>query len=114
MRGFWAGFTVARKRKPFRRHGRVTGSVYLVHLKRKVNGAQHYMGFSTDVPARLKVHRAGHGSPLLRTAAARGVSFRVVREWRRKNGEFEKELKRRYARRDLCPVCSGPRAHLKG
>lgn len=97
-----------------RRHGRITGTVYLVHLRRRVNGAQHYMGFSTDVAERIKVHRSGHGSPLLGLAARRGVSFRVVRHWRRKNGKFEKELKRRYALRDLCPTCSGPGAHRKG
>jgi len=38
----------------------------------------------------------------------------VVRTWRRKDGFFEQRLKRAYALKELCPVCSGPNAHKKG
>jgi predicted GIY-YIG superfamily endonuclease len=42
-----------------RRHGHIIGSVYLVHFARRYHGKQHYLGFSTNVPARVKAHRAG-------------------------------------------------------
>jgi len=44
-----------------RRHGHIIGSVYLVHFARRYHGALHYMGFSTNVPERVKAHRAGRG-----------------------------------------------------
>jgi predicted GIY-YIG superfamily endonuclease len=61
-----------------RRHGHIIGSVYLVHFARRYNGAQHYLGFSTDIPKRVKAHRAGRGSPLLKAVTERGISWRVV------------------------------------
>ncbi len=97
-----------------RRHGHVIGSVYLAHFARPYKGAQHYLGFSTNVPARVKAHRAGRGAPLLAAVSKRGISWRVVRTWKRKDGHFEKSLKRRYALKMLCPMCSGPHAYKKG
>ena len=110
-----------------RRHGHVIGSVYLVHFARPYNtsaqrykhapgykGAQHYLGFSTDVPARVKAHRAGRGAPLLAAVTKRGIPWRVVRTWKRKDGHFEQALKRHYALKTLCPVCSGPHAYKRG
>ena len=97
-----------------RRHGHVTGSVYLVHFARRYSGAQHYLGFSTNIPQRVKAHRAGRGAPLLGAVTKRGIPWRVVRTWQRKDGYFEQHLKRSYALKELCPVCSGPHAHKKG
>jgi predicted GIY-YIG superfamily endonuclease len=97
-----------------RRHGHITGSVYLVHFARRYKTAQHYMGFSTDIPARVKAHRAGRGAPLLGAITKRGIPWSVVRTWKRKDGYFEQHLKRSYALKELCPVCSGPNAHKKG
>jgi predicted GIY-YIG superfamily endonuclease len=97
-----------------RRHGHVIGSVYLVHFSRRHNGAQHYLGFSTDIPARVKAHRAGRGSPLLRAVTKRGIPWRVVRTWKRKDGHFEQMLKRRFALKELCPICGGPHVYQRG
>jgi predicted GIY-YIG superfamily endonuclease len=97
-----------------RRHGHVVGAVYLVHFARSYHGAKHYLGFSTNIPERMKAHRAGRGAPLLAAAKKRGIAFRVVRIWRGKDGFFEQALKRRFALRDLCPACSGPHAHERG
>ncbi len=97
-----------------RRHGHIIGSVYLVHFARPHHGAQHYMGFSTNVPERVKAHRAGQGAPLLAAVTRRGIPWRVVRIWRGKDGFFEQRLKRSFALRDLCPACSGPHAHNRG
>lgn len=97
-----------------RRHGHIIGSVYLVHFARRHHGAQHYLGFSTNIPERVKAHRAGRGAPLLGAITRRGIPWRVVRTWQRKDGFFEQRLKRSYALSKLCPVCSGPRAYERG
>jgi predicted GIY-YIG superfamily endonuclease len=97
-----------------RRHGHIIGSVYLVHFTRRYHGKQHYLGFSTNVPARVKAHRAGRGAPLLAAVSKQGIPWRVVRTWKHKDGFFEQDLKHRYALSDLCPMCSGPHAHKKG
>jgi hypothetical protein len=57
-----------------RRHGHVVGSVYLVHFARRYHGAQHYMGFSTNIPERVKAHRAGRGAPLLAAVSRHGIT----------------------------------------
>lgn len=95
-----------RRSKNGRRLGHIIGTVYLVHLSRALHGARHYLGFSTNVQQRMKAHKAGRGAPLLGAAARRGISMRVVRQWRRRDGYFEQDLKRRYELADLCPVCS--------
>lgn len=89
-----------------RRLGHITGTVYLVHASRALHGARHYLGFSTNVRARLARHKAGRGAPLLAAMADRGIGYRVVRQWRGKDGYFEQDLKRRYDLAQLCPVCS--------
>lgn len=88
-----------------RRIGHITGSVYLVHFRRAFNGAKHYLGFSTNIPKRVKEHRAGRGSPLLKAVTERGIPWTVVRKWHGVDGHFEKELKRKNALSDLCPRC---------
>jgi predicted GIY-YIG superfamily endonuclease len=97
-----------------RRRGHIIGAVYLVHFARPYNGAQHYLGFSTNIPERVKAHRAGRGAPLLAAVTRRGIPWRVARIWRKKDGFFEQRLKRNFALKDLCPICSGPNAHKRG
>ena len=97
-----------------RRLGHIVGSVYLVHFARRFKDKQHYLGFSTNVPERVKAHRAGRGAPLLGAVTKKGIPWRVARTWKRKDGYFEQSLKRGYALKDLCPVCSGPNAYKKG
>lgn len=87
--------------------GHIIGSVYLVHLSRALHGARHYLGFSTNVAKRLKEHAAGRGTPLLGAATKAGISWRLVRTWRKRDGYFEQELKRNHELKTLCPVCSG-------
>ena len=90
-----------------RRLGHIIGSVYLVHMTRALHGARHYLGFSTNVPQRVKAYKAGRGTPLLGEATKRGIGWRVVRTWRKRDGYFEQELKRGGPLADLCPACKG-------
>ncbi len=86
---------------------RKVGRIFRVHMARALHGARHYLGFSTDVPRRVKRHKAGRGAPLLGEATRRGIPWRVVRTWRKKDGYFEQELKRGHALARLCPMCKG-------
>jgi hypothetical protein len=88
-----------------RRTGHIVGSVYLVHAARALNGARHYLGFSTNVRQRIDAHRKGRGSPLLGEMAKKRIPFGVVRQWHKRDGYFEQELKRRFNLADLCPKC---------
>jgi predicted GIY-YIG superfamily endonuclease len=97
--------SILRVSKNGRRLGHIIGSVYLIHFARALNGARHYLGFSTDIPARVERHKAGRGSPLLKAATEAGISWRVIRTWRKKDGNFERELKDGNNLSDLCPVC---------
>jgi predicted GIY-YIG superfamily endonuclease len=94
-----------RRSKNGRRLGHTIGSVYLVHFARSFNGVRHYLGFSTNIPKRVKEHRAGRGSPLLKAVTARRIPWSVVRKWHGKDGHFEKKLKQQNALVDLCPKC---------
>lgn len=53
--------------------------VYLIHIDEKIGGsgpysfAQHYIGYTDDLVERIKRHRSGNGSPLLRAAIKRNV-----------------------------------------
>lgn len=97
-----------RRSKNGRRLGHITGTVYLVHLARALNGARHYIGFTTNLAKRTAAHKAGRGSPLLGEATRRGIRWKVARRWYQKDGYFEQELKRQGAE-SLCPVCAGRR-----
>ena len=49
-------------------------ALYLVHFARAFNGARHYLGFSTNIPKRVKEHKAGTcGSPLLKAVTDRRI-----------------------------------------
>ena len=96
-----------RRSKNGRRLGHITGTVYLVHLARALHGARHYLGFTTNVAARVKRHKAGRGTPLLGAATKRGIPWRVVRTWRGRDGYFEQDLKRSGPLASLCPICRG-------
>ncbi len=88
--------------------------VYWIHLEQPLGNlenprgqAQHYLGDSQDLDARLAAHRGGHGARLLAAANAQGIAWRVVRTWPGGDRGLERALKRRHRHRGLCPVCRG-------
>lgn len=84
------------------------GTVYLIHLDRKMSHAQHYLGFTVNVEGRLYYHRANRGSRFLAAANAVGISYEVVRRWIG-DRTLERALKNRKNARLLCPVCNPPK-----
>lgn len=89
-----------------RRQGHIFGTVYLVHFSRAFKGAQHYLGFTTNLSQRMREHRAGKGNGLIAAAIRAGASVRVVRKWGGVDGFFETLLKGGHDNRALCPVCN--------
>jgi predicted GIY-YIG superfamily endonuclease len=94
--------------------GEPTGTVYLLHLERPLAHAQHYMGFSTNLPSRLKVHRSGnvHSSAFMREVKRQGIRWSLARTWPGTR-DTERQLKDRHEGRRLCPTCCPPRVRRR-
>jgi hypothetical protein len=88
--------------------GEVVDGVYLLHFNRPFGSGKkyikHYIGYSSDIYARLCRQRSGQGCNLLR--AMRGkVGWQCVRVWKGGDRQLEKRLKARKNAAKLCPIC---------
>ena len=83
------------------------GVVYLLHFERPLHHAQHYLGWTNDLDARIEQHRLGIREKCVITAvfAEHGIPFVVARTWPGPLA-LEKALKRRKNSRLLCPICN--------
>ena len=82
--------------------------VYLLHFDGAVcDHARHYIGWASDIAARVERHRAGSGARLMRAAKVQGLTFTVARIWPGLDRAGERALKRRKNHRQLCPICRG-------
>jgi predicted GIY-YIG superfamily endonuclease len=79
-------------------------TVYLTHCDQALHHAQHYLGFTVNLPRRLAQHRNGTGAKLLRAVNRRGIAWDVVRIWLG-GPALERALKSLKKSRELCPVC---------
>lgn len=84
------------------------GVVYLLHFDSPISPnhtAQHYIGWTSYLPARAMAHMQGRGARLTQVARQRGISFVIARTW---SGDrhFERKLKNRKEGPTLCPICS--------
>jgi predicted GIY-YIG superfamily endonuclease len=91
----------------------VIGTVYLLHFSRPYRHAQHYVGFTTDLERRIKQHKRGSSSPLVRCAVEEGIEIILARAWESVTVSFETWLHSSGHRSLACPICSGPRALLR-
>jgi predicted GIY-YIG superfamily endonuclease len=104
------------------------GFIYLLHLSRPLGRprsaakraeyglpprvgpytphAQHYLGFTPELAARLNAHRTGktRAAKFIQAACAQGISFTLARVWRG-TPQDEKRLKRYKNSPQLCPFC---------
>jgi predicted GIY-YIG superfamily endonuclease len=82
--------------------------VYLIHLKKKFHNTQHYVGFSHDdkFDGRIWHHQRGTGARFLKAANLAGIKWTVVHTWPKKDGHFERLLKRQKNAKRFCPVCN--------
>jgi len=80
--------------------------VYLLHFSPPYFHARHYVGYSDDVEARLMLHLAGGGSPLVRSAIRADCSVVLARVWEGRGRDFERKLKLRKNSPRYCPICN--------
>jgi len=66
--------------------------------------AQHYFGWTDDLPARLKDHSCGRGARLMEVITAAGIGFALTRTWPGSRA-LERRRKRRGGHARLCPIC---------
>jgi predicted GIY-YIG superfamily endonuclease len=83
----------------------MNGTTYLIHLSEKIAHAQHYIGWTRFLKARLNHHRNGTGSRFLAEAVRRNIRFEIARKWDDTDGNFERKLKNRKKAKMLCPIC---------
>jgi predicted GIY-YIG superfamily endonuclease len=85
--------------------GRI-GTIYLIHLRKKIGHARHYAGFTLNLKRRIRVHR--HGGPgaarLMQVAKERGISWSVVGTWVGTRDD-ERRLKDNNDLARACPIC---------
>ena len=91
------------------------GTVYLLHFLAPIGNfanrramARHYIGWSTDVPARIATHTLGNGRTpaIVRAVQQRGIGFVVAATWPGTRA-LERRLKNRKNAPRLCPQCKG-------
>ena len=81
------------------------GTVYLLHFDRPYKHAGHYIGFTTDLNARIEHHRNGTGARLMEVIKAAGIGFTVARTWDNVTREVERRLKNQGGACRNCPTC---------
>ena len=81
------------------------GTVYLLHFDAPYKHARHYVGWASDLTARLIEHQTGRGARLMEVVIDAGRSFTLARTWPGTDRAFERKLHRRKASPRLCPLC---------
>lgn len=86
--------------------------VYLIHLNKPLSPnhtSRHYIGFATDVDARIQTHlKGGTGAArFMQVAKERNIDWVVARTWSGGTRSFERSLKNRKNASKLCPICTG-------
>jgi predicted GIY-YIG superfamily endonuclease len=81
------------------------GVVYLLHFDPPYKHARHYVGWTKNLPARIKKHFAGHGSRLMQVVVAAGIKASVARTWCG-GRTLERQIKNMKNTPQLCPVCN--------
>ena len=82
------------------------GTIYLLHFDQAVaDHARHYLGWTSDLDARLDAHREGRGARLMEVCRERGITWHVSRTWSGTR-DRERALKDRAESPRLCPDCT--------
>lgn len=79
-------------------------TVYLIHFKRPLAHARHYLGSCEDLEKRLERHRQGRGARLMEVIKERGIEWECVRTWEG-GRDVERKLKNQKHAWRHCPVC---------
>lgn len=83
-------------------------SVYVIRLRRPLCHARHYVGWTVDLPRRIRQHLTGQGSHLLNAANAYGIGWDVVQVIRcascSEAQKLEQHIKRGAKITRWCPI----------
>jgi predicted GIY-YIG superfamily endonuclease len=80
--------------------------VYLIHFDKPFKHASHYIGWAKrDLEQRMKHHRSGTGSKLMKAVTNAGIGWKVVKVWEDGDRTFERSLKNKKKSSCICPVC---------
>ena len=82
------------------------GYIYLLHFDEKLHHAQHYIGYTEDLNARMDRHMSGLVSKLVRAVVEAGITFKIAKVWEGDRA-LERKLKNKKKARLLCPCCIG-------
>lgn len=85
--------------------GTEVGTVYLLHFDKPYKHARHYLGFATNVDARIAHHRVGTGARLMQVVREAGIDFELVRTWENVTRTKERRIKNGGGLCRVCPVC---------
>ena len=90
----------------------IAGTVYLLHLDQPYKHARHYLGWASDLDARLAQHAAGDGARLLQVVRDAGIGWQLARTWPGDRYR-ERQLKKQGGRSRMCPVCKNPELRIQ-
>jgi predicted GIY-YIG superfamily endonuclease len=82
--------------------------VYLLHFARPLASGQHYVGWTSDLPKRIRRHASGTGAVETSRFAAAGIPFAIAQIWTGRTTAFEQQVKRDGAP-EQCPICQRQR-----
>jgi predicted GIY-YIG superfamily endonuclease len=80
------------------------GTVYLLHFDCPYRHARHYLGWASNLDARLAEHDAGRGARLMEVISCAGIGWELARTWTGDRGR-ERQLKRQGGASRCCPCC---------
>lgn len=80
------------------------GTIYLLHFDKPYRHAKHYMGWSSDLNARLAHHADGTGARLIEVITDAGIGFQLARTWVGPRAR-ERQLKNQGGAARRCPLC---------
>ena len=83
--------------------------VYLLHFHAPISSGhttQHYIGYATDIAARMTVHINCPDARLLQVAKERGIGFEIARIWEGQGRDYERHLKNNKCGPRICPICN--------
>jgi predicted GIY-YIG superfamily endonuclease len=87
------------------------GTVYLLHLSAPISGhAGHYLGYTSNLLNRIRMHAQGKGARLMQVAKERHIDFVVAKTWKG-DRQLERQLKNRKNSPRLCPVCKSKKVN---
>ena len=87
-------------------------TIYLLHFDKPISEhhtAQHYLGYSANLEARLEEHAKGKGARLTQVAIERNIGWTVA-VTAEGDRTRERQVKNNNNLKQYCPICGGKRS----